>query len=122
VALALAAAIVRFFPFWVVTRMAAWRGSEDPRSDAAVAAHQAVVAVDRAGRRLPLRLVCLQQSLAVQWMLRRRGHPALLHYGVRSDDQGISAHAWVSLAGRILIGEAEAGTYACVATFPAHVT
>jgi hypothetical protein len=122
VALALAAAMVALFPFRTVARTAAWRGSKGPRSDATVAAHQAVVAVGRAARRLPLRLVCLQQGLAVQWMLRRRGHPALLHYGVRSDDQGISAHAWVSLSGRILIGEAEAGTYACVATFPARVT
>ncbi|MCF2514330.1 lasso peptide biosynthesis B2 protein [Sphingomonas sp. G124] len=119
-ALVLAAAIIALLPFRISAKTAAWRGFDRRRSDAKSDARQAVTAVQRAARRLPLRLVCIQQSLAVLWMLRRRGHAAQLHYGVRSGDGEISAHAWVSMDGQILIGEAEAGTHACVATFPAE--
>lgn len=120
IALALATAIVAFLPFRISAKTAAWRGFDRRHSDAKSDARQAVIAVERAARRLPLRLVCIQQSLAVLWMLRRRGHAAQLHYGVRSGDGEISAHAWVSMDGQILIGEAGAGTHACVATFPAE--
>lgn len=120
VALTIAATMVALLPFRIVARTASWRGSEQSQSDEQAQAHQVVLALLRATRRLPFRLVCIQQSLAVQWMLRRRGVPSQLHYGVRSDGGDISAHVWVSLAGQILIGEADADSHACVATFPAH--
>jgi hypothetical protein len=118
--LSMAALMVALLPFRRVIRTAAWRGAAKPRGDTAIASDQATTAIDRAARRLPLRLVCIQRSLALQWMLRRRGHSAQLHYGVHSKEDRISAHVWVSLAGRILVGEADAGNYACVATIPAH--
>lgn len=118
--LSLAALMVALLPFRLVVRTAAWHGAARPRGNGQNAAANATLAISRATRRLPLRLVCIQRGLALQWMLRRRGHPARLHYGVRNEEGKISAHVWVSLDGRILIGAEEAGTHACVATFPAQ--
>ena len=120
VALCLAALMVAFMPFRNVVRTAAWRGAAIPRGDPDAVAEKAAVAIDRAARRLPLRLVCIQRSLALQWMLRRRGHPAHLHYGILNERDRLTAHVWVSLAGQILLGEAGAATHACVTTIPAH--
>jgi hypothetical protein len=52
-------------------------------------------------------------------MLRRRGMPTLLHYGVGRAEKKLSAHVWVSLGGEILAGEEEAARHACLVTFPA---
>lgn len=80
-ALTLASLAVRFWPFrWIVasTRIGGRRQSAlDPAPVA--------LAVRRASRRLPWRIVCFQEGLATHWMLRRRGGAARLHYGVRSD-------------------------------------
>lgn len=75
-------------------------------------------AVERASRRLPWRVVCIQQALAAQWMLRRRGAPSLLHYGLKQNEGRLSAHVWVTLYGQSVIGEERAEPHARVATFP----
>ena len=115
VALTGASLAVRMLPFRWIARSAglgaAARGSvTDP---AAVAR-----AVDRASRRLPWRTVCFQEGLAAHWMLRRRGAPARLHYGIRSETERLSAHVWVTLHGRPVIGEEADEPHSCVATFP----
>ncbi len=48
---------------------------------------------------------CLVQAMALQYLLRRAGHPALMHIGVNKDQIGkLRAHAWVESRGRVLIG------------------
>ena len=59
---------------------------------------------------MPFRAVCLQQALACQIMLRRRGVEARLHYGVAIGER-LEAHVWVSVGNRIVIGEEEAGRF-----------
>ncbi len=54
--------------------------------------------VARAAAFFPGRAECLEQSLALLVLLRRRGLPAQLRVGVRS--LPFAAHAWVELAGR----------------------
>jgi hypothetical protein len=44
--------------------------------------------VDAIADRMPFRVVCLQRGFAYQWMLRRRGEDAILHYGIKLPDQG----------------------------------
>lgn len=56
-----------------------------------------VLAVDRAGRRMPGG-TCLARSLALTRMLRTRGIPAEMKIGVKTED-GFHAHAWVEVAG-----------------------
>jgi len=55
-----------------------------------------------AGRRGILASRCLAQALLVRAMLRRRGLEAVLQLGVRKDDGGFDAHAWVELDGHTL--------------------
>ena len=48
------------------------------------------------------RATCLRQSLALWWLLRRRGMAAELRIGVRKDGDGFHAHAWVELEDQAL--------------------
>lgn len=45
---------------------------------------------------------CLSRSLALLWLLRRRGHNAQLHLGVSLAGGDFAAHAWVTLNDRVL--------------------
>jgi hypothetical protein len=48
---------------------------------------------------------CLAQALTVQLLLRRRGHPARLCFGVARGAWGeMLAHAWVESSGQVMIG------------------
>lgn len=72
------------------------------------------------GRRMPFRALCLQQGIAFQWMLRRRGINAVLHYGIFLPEGGgdMLAHVWVSVDGKVLLGHREREGYAEVARYP----
>jgi hypothetical protein len=77
-------------------------------------------AVEAAARRLAWRPLCFERGLAAHMMLRRRGQPSVLHYGARSDGSlGPSAHVWVRLGARDVVGGEEAALFATLATFPA---
>jgi hypothetical protein len=52
-----------------------------------------------AGRHVPPNGSCLQQSLLVWWVLRRKGMPAELRIGVQTQE-GFAAHAWVEVGGQ----------------------
>jgi transglutaminase-like putative cysteine protease len=52
-----------------------------------------------AGRYVPTNGSCLRQSLLVWWLLRRKGVPAELRIGVRTQE-GFTAHAWVEVGGQ----------------------
>lgn len=57
-------------------------------------------AVTSAARYVPFRAVCLQQALAAHAMLRRRGIPSVMHFGVaRGADDSLQAHAWLDASG-----------------------
>lgn len=76
--------------------------------------------VEAAASRVPWRALCFQKGLALQRMLRRRGIPAHLHYGIgKIDDGAIEAHVWVAAENAIAIGGEAAAGFATVAIFPA---
>jgi len=50
---------------------------------------------------------CLEESLALWWLLRRQGISSDLRVGVRKDGEKFEAHAWVERAG-IALNEPEA--------------
>ena len=79
--------------------------------------------MDALGRRAPFRAVCLQRGIALQWMLRRRGIDAILHYGVQMPREAakITAHVWVSVEGRVLLGAPQHEQYTEVARYPGSV-
>jgi hypothetical protein len=53
-------------------------------------------------RRSPLPLRCLERSVALCWILRRKGLDAKVHIGVRTYSGGLNAHAWVQCGNRVL--------------------
>jgi Transglutaminase-like superfamily len=55
-----------------------------------------------AARNLLFRPSCLERSLVLWWLLRRRGIPAELRIGARKDAQKLEAHAWVECCGTIV--------------------
>jgi hypothetical protein len=74
-------------------------------------------AITLAARRAPFRAVCLQQALAAQEMLRRRGLKTTIHFGVAANDRrGIDAHAWVTHDDLTVIGDGP-GRFTPIATF-----
>jgi transglutaminase superfamily protein len=56
--------------------------------------------LDVASRRGIVRGNCLSRSIALCWLLRRRGIPAQLRIGARKIGNQLEAHAWVEVAGR----------------------
>ena len=68
--------------------------------------------VTRVGGALPWGPRCLERSLVLGYLLRRRGHDAQLKIGVRKRDSatldrsgtvsGIEAHAWIEVGGAVV--------------------
>jgi hypothetical protein len=118
-ALCVSSLAVKLLPFPLAIKMS----SRPEGSSAADASLQVMSdvrwAIDAVTRGLPWNPVCIQRGLAAQWMLRRRGIDARLHYGLALDDQnGLRAHVWVDALGQTLVGGEGAGEYVRVATFP----
>jgi hypothetical protein len=65
-----------------------------------IQAEECVVAMDRAGRYVP-GATCLTKSLALGWMLRRRGVDVVVRIGARRKPS-FSAHAWIERDGQPL--------------------
>jgi hypothetical protein len=119
IALVLASAAVSLLPFRLLAKSAECGGAKAGRNNSdRAAAPRIALAVESASRLLPWRTMCIQKSVALQWMLRLGGYPSLLHFGICQEDDRLSAHIWVSLDGIILIGEETVGRHAQVATFP----
>ncbi len=115
--LVLASLAIRLLSFRRVVGAAAAPERGPPPACASETARRTVWAVRAWARRVPWKAVCFQQGLAVHAMLRRRGVPSHLHYGVSQAD-GLKAHVWVSAAGRDVIGGEEAAGFTCLATYP----
>lgn len=75
-------------------------------------------AVRLAARHLPWRCACLEQAVAAQTMLRRRGIPCTLYLGVaRESADRLRAHAWLRCGDLILTGRAGRERFAVVSSF-----
>ena len=76
-----------------------------PRCANRVSADNVSWAVEVASRHTPGVKTCLNQALAAQVLLARRGHPAVLRIGVaKGKEAHLRAHAWVESEGKIVIG------------------
>jgi hypothetical protein len=119
-ALAAASAAIRLLPFRTVMRTASFGRAAQDRApaDRIRLVFEVKRAVKRASARLPWRIVCFPEGLAVHWMLRRRGAPSQVHYGLRQSDSRFSAHVWVTLDGAVVVGEETTDRHTCVAVFP----
>ena len=120
VALTLAWLAIKLLPFRIVMKTTEFGRAASDRSAASlgIAGHDVQQAVKRAAKRLPWSIVCFPEALAAHWMLRRRGAPSRLHYGLKTSPAKLSAHVWVTLAGETIIGEERDNSHRCVAIFP----
>ena len=115
-ALAAASAATRLLPFKRFIRL----GALPVRHTRPLDARELARIMEGLGRRVPFRALCLQQGIAFQWMLRRRGIDAVLHYGMLLPEGGgdMLAHVWVSVDSEVLLGHRERNGYTEVARYP----
>jgi hypothetical protein len=123
-ALALAAALVEvaFLPFPALRRRLASRppGRPGPNPKAPVSAERVGWAVAVASRYVPGASTCLVRAIAAARLLAREGYPSRIHIGVaRPGPEGLAAHAWVTVGGRVVVGAAPGGPgYHDLLSFP----
>lgn len=90
----------------------AWSSPRDVQS--------AVHLVAMAARRLPVSTTCLHRSLALWWLLRRRGVDCQLRLGARRTAERLDAHAWVEYQGRVVNDDPQkVGEYVPLSWHPA---
>lgn len=82
-------------------------GAPDPVADVGPACR----AVVRAAERLPFATACLPRAIAGQLMLRRRGLPASVVFGLARRDGEWLNHAWLEHAGQPVLGADDAVVY-----------
>lgn len=76
-------------------------------------------AVNQAGDRFPLPMVCFPRAIAVQAMLRRRGIQTTVYYGAAvRPEQGLVAHVWVQDGPHGVVGQHHAADYLVLARYP----
>ncbi len=111
--LAAASAAIRLLPF---RRLVAAVARAPKRSRRPAGGARLRWAVRAWQRRVPWRAVCFQSALALQMMLKRRGVPSVLHYGI-AREEGLKAHVWLSVDGATVMGGEEAPRFSEVAAF-----
>lgn len=107
-----------------VERLVEWMG-QGKKSETAVpeersreSARAVAWAIGAIVRHSPLKFVCFPQALAAFFMLRRRGIPSRLFYGVARRGQQLKAHTWVQVQGRTIVGGEAASEFSVLAVFP----
>jgi transglutaminase superfamily protein len=68
--------------------------------------------VNVASRHMPLPNTCLHRSLALWWLLERRGYDSRLQFGARKRDGVFEAHAWVEHGGLVISDDQAEHDYA----------
>ena len=115
VMLVVALLLVRLVPLRLWRNSLGRMAPGDAGQVATVSHRRIARAVKRATDWLPGDFVCLPRAMAVQWMLRRRGLPSALVFGVmQGSRQGDihALHAWVEAGSAVLIGEDATRSYA----------
>ena len=81
------------------------RKKNDAKRAAEEIARRVRWAVEAVARHSPIRFVCFPQTLAGYTMLRRRGVPSTMVYGVaRSATGKLMAHTWLVVGDRVVLG------------------
>ena len=125
IALAWARLLFAVLPFQaVMARLRLRLQSGDPRTVDGCAPTPASTiaavgcAVRRGGRVAPFRAVCLQEAVAAMLMLRRRGLPSEVHFGVVTESASpLHAHAWSVCCGVVVTGERAMNRFTRIAVF-----
>jgi hypothetical protein len=120
-ALGIAWALVFVVPFRWTARW--FGGAVAPSSRAMLPAKRIANAryvakrLQRVAAHMPWRTTCLVRALAGSLLLRRRGTPATIRFGVNRADGGFSAHAWLVVGDTIVLGADNAPGFRPLADF-----
>ena len=118
--LAIASFAVRCLPFRRAVRLGVVPVAAK-LPDSSTTLDDVVWSIEAVGRRAPFRAVCIEQGIAGQRMLRRRGWPAVLHYGIAMAGGAVlKAHVWLAVGDRVVLGARNMPDFRCVATYPAE--
>jgi hypothetical protein len=74
--------------------------------------------VNMASRHTPLPNTCLHRSLALWWLLERRGFESSLQFGARKREGAFEAHAWVEHGGLVVSDDRGEHDYARLPWMP----
>jgi len=74
--------------------------------------------IDAVARHAPLTFVCFPRSLAAYFMLRRRHIVSKLFYGVAREADQLTAHTWVKVGDRTVVGGEAESQFTVLHTFP----
>jgi Transglutaminase-like superfamily len=98
-----------------ITRGKAGGGAGASGAETSSAARRVEWAVSAVARHSAVEFVCFPQTLAGYTMLRWRGVPSTMVYGVaRSPEGELLAHTWLMVGERILLGGEAAGGFTAV--------
>lgn len=91
----------------ILRRLAPQSGQALPTDPETASARVLQVAhvVAMASRHTPTPNSCLHRSLALWWLLRRRGFDSHLRFGARRQQSGFEAHAWVEHHGVVVFDD-----------------
>jgi hypothetical protein len=114
--LGIARAAVVALPFRMIAPRLGIARAESPATTVVPTGSGAVArAVAAAAHRPPWRSRCLEQAIAAQAMLRRRGIESTLYLGVAKDP--VVAHAWLRVGPVNVTGGEDVERFAVVASF-----
>jgi hypothetical protein len=119
--LAIARVAIALLPFRYIGVLAALplRWPTPPEQARLIMVRRVRWAIITTAGRVPWRALCFQRGLAAQFMLRRRGVPSVLYYGVAQDSAtGLLAHVWVRDGNIEVLGGEISSRFAVLTTFP----
>jgi hypothetical protein len=112
---------LKFVP---VQRLTAWMVHGDSQSRVSVSSAERNTlrkiewAIGAVVRHAPMTYVCFPQSLAAYFMLHRRRIQSKLFYGVAREDQKLTAHTWIKVGDRTIVGGETESRFTVLAVFP----
>jgi Uncharacterised nucleotidyltransferase/Transglutaminase-like superfamily len=122
-----AACMLTFFRaalnFLPTQRLTAWMSRDQSETSVAPALAVQTIrriewSIDAVGRHAPLTFVCFPRSLAAYFMLRRRHIASKLFYGVAREADQLTAHTWVKVGDRTVVGGEVESQFTVLNTFP----
>ncbi len=63
--------------------------------------------------------ICLRQSLALYWILRKVDPSCEIHFGVHKDDDAMRAHCWVTVHGDPVLDHSPLASFQHLYSYPA---
>ncbi len=111
---------IRFLPMrWYAARtiQAVDHEVSPAGASASPLSRRVTLAVRRAGRVAPWRVMCFEKALTAKWMLGRLGCSSTLYLGLAKKGEQLKAHAWLHDGDKVITGGLQAKEFNVLASF-----